>query len=108
MNAAEILKKRRDRAIAIVLSVKEREIDPLLKQVQGGERAAKAMRKVVLDQFNDFFDMALDVAMSGESATFEFNADIWLKRFDELEELIISAGATPSSERVDSTAVGVT
>lgn len=93
MNAAEILKKRRDRAIAIVLNVKEREVDPLLNQVKGGERAARAMRKVVLDQINDFYDMALDVAMSGEAATFEFNADVWERRFDELEVKLLDAVA---------------
>ncbi len=98
MLAEEILKKRRDRAIAIVLTVKERDIDPLLKQVQGGDRASVKLRKVVLDQVNDFYDMALDVAMSGEAAGFEFNADVWEQRFDRLEAILVNGDAANVAE----------
>lgn len=98
MKPDEILKKRRDRAIAIILSIKEREIDPLLQQVEGGQRASKALRKVVLDQVNDFFEMALDVAMSGESATFEFNAETWEARMGEMEQRLLAAVAGDALE----------
>jgi hypothetical protein len=82
VRAEDILRKRRDRTIAIVLSVKEREIDPLLTGVPGGARASTAMRKVILDQVNDFYDMALDVASSSGADTFEFNPDVWSKRIE--------------------------
>lgn len=102
MLAEEILKKRRDRAIAIMLTVKDRDIDPLLRQVQGGDRASKALRKVILDQINDFYDMALDVAMSGEAAGFEFNVETWERRFDRLEALMVNGD---TGNVVESTAV---
>ena len=88
MRADDILKKRRDRSIAIILGVKEREIDPLLTQEPGGNHASTLLRKVILDQVNDFCDLALDVASSGEAPKFEFNPDVWLRRIDgRLDEL---------------------
>ncbi len=91
MRAEEILKKRRDRAIAIIMNIKEREIDPLLDQVSGGDRAKRALRKVILDQMNDFYNMALDVASSGEAAGFEFNAETWEARLDAFEDRVLAA-----------------
>lgn len=82
MRAEEILRKRRDRTIAIILGLKEREVDPLLRQEPGGDRASGMLRKVILDQINDFYDMALDVASSGEATSFEFNPAVWLPRID--------------------------
>jgi hypothetical protein len=82
MRAEEILKRRRDRAIAIILSVKEREVDPLLSQMPGGTRASQLLRKVVLDQINDLYALALDIANSGEVETFEFNPEVWLPRIE--------------------------
>ncbi len=58
-----ILERRRNKAIAIVLGVKEREIDHLLpKHLQD------KMRKVVLDQFNDLHEVFLDVMRSVDDA----------------------------------------
>jgi hypothetical protein len=91
MRADEILKKRRDRAIAIVLSIKEREVDPLLATPAGRE-ASKALRKVVLDQLNDFCEIALDVAASGDVATFEFNPEIWTRKINEIHRVVMNNG----------------
>lgn len=91
MRADEILKKRRDRAIAIVLSIKEREVDPHLTDPAGRE-ASKALRKVVLDQLNDFCEIALDVAASGDVATFEFNPEIWTRKINEIHRVVMSNG----------------
>lgn len=82
MRAKEILKKRKDRSIAIILNVKEKEVDPLLGLEGGGERASRLMRKVILDQFNDFYDMAIDVVESGEANKFEFNAEVWMAKIE--------------------------
>jgi hypothetical protein len=92
MRADEILKKRRDRAIAIVLSVKEREVDAILNGQPGGKEAGKALRKVVLDQINDFCDLALDVAGSSDVATFEFNPDIWTRKINEIHRVVTGNG----------------
>ena len=84
MRADDILRKRRDRDIAIVLNVKEREVDPLLTHEGGGTHASRLLRKVVLDQFNDFCDLALDVTASGEASQFEFNAAVWDRKINEI------------------------
>lgn len=88
MRADDILRKRRDRAIAIVLNIKEREVDPLLAQEGGGAHASRLLRKVVLDQFNDFCDLALDVAASGEASKFEYNPEVWLRKINDIHRVI--------------------
>jgi hypothetical protein len=93
MRADEILKKRRDRAIAIVLSIKEREVDPILNEIPGGHDASRALRKVVLDQINDFCDLALDVAGSGEARTTEFNPDVWMRKINDIHHAVMANGA---------------
>jgi hypothetical protein len=90
MRADEILKKRRDRAIAIVLSIKEREVDPVLGNTDAGRHASRILRKVVLDQLNDFCDLALDVAGSGEAQTFEFNPEVWLRKINEIHRVVMN------------------
>lgn len=92
MRADEILKKRRDRAIAIVLSIKEREVDPQLPNTDVGRAASRALRKVVLDQLNDFCDIALDVAGSGEAMNFEFNPDVWMRKISDIHSAVMSNG----------------
>lgn len=56
---AELLAKRRDRAIAVILGTKEREADPYLPK-----DAQAKLRKAVLDQMNDFYDLCLDLLRS--------------------------------------------
>lgn len=55
----KLLARRRDRAIAIILGVKERECDYFLP-----DDVSKSLRKVILDQFNDFAVLAEDLANS--------------------------------------------
>lgn len=97
MRAEEILKKRRDRTIAIILGLKEREVDPLLLQGPGGGRASGMLRKVILDQINDFYDMALDVTSSSDASTFEFNPEVWGPRIegrlDDIHRAVVSLGS---------------
>lgn len=52
----EFLAKRRDRAIAIILSYKERECDGFLP-----DYISRELRKVILDQVNDICDLAFDL-----------------------------------------------
>lgn len=92
MRADDILRKRRDRAIAIVLNVKEREVDPLLDQEGGGAYASRALRKVILDQFNDFCDLALDVTNSGEASQFEFNPEVWIRKLNDIHTAVTRNG----------------
>lgn len=88
MRADEILKKRRDRAIAIILNVKEREVDPLLDAENGRPQASRLLRKVILDQLNDFCDIAIDVASSGDASTFEFNPEVWQRKINDIHRAV--------------------
>ena len=93
MRAHDILKKRRDRSIAIILGLKEREIDPLLRSQPGGDRASSLLRKVILDQINDFHDIALDVASSSGAEDYEFNPEVWSRRIEgRLQDLSRAIG----------------
>lgn len=91
MLADELLKKRKDRAVAIVMSIIERDIHPLLNSLPADKRepAKRKLRKVILDQFNDFYDMARDVAMSGEAATFWFNDEEWERRLGQMYDAMM-------------------
>lgn len=56
MNETVLLEKRKNRCIASILSTKEREIDRHLP-----EAARVVLRKVILDEINDFYSIVLDV-----------------------------------------------
>jgi len=79
MDPKVYLGKRRDRAIAILLTYKEKEIDPLLPKQQ-----ATGLRRQILDQFNDVVDTAFDL-MSSESVLNEEFID----RFNELYDFLL-------------------
>ena len=79
----EMLGKRRDRAISIILGVKERECDPYLTREQ-----SQKLRKVVLDQVNDLVDFALDVCHSLDTGEVVLN-DVYLEKLDKLYEVVV-------------------
>lgn len=81
----ELLAKRRDRAIAIILGVKERECDKFLSK----ESSAK-LRKVVLDQVNESFDLVQDVLRSFDNGDVVLNED-YMRKLDEIHEHVVKA-----------------
>lgn len=78
----ELLNKRRDRVIAIILGVKERECDEYLPP----EVSAK-LRKVVLDQVNELCDLASDLLRSEPEATVV--NEIFLQKLEEIHEAVV-------------------
>lgn len=97
MRAEEIIRKRANRAIAVILNVKERDVDPLLPDGPEGRHASDVMRKVVLDQINDLTELVVDVALSGDTGGFEFNAEVWAPRIqgklDEIHRAVLAQTA---------------
>lgn len=87
---ADVLARRRDRAIAAILGVKEREADPHLPP-----QAAAKLRKVVLDQVNDYHAMVMDVfaslAGAQEEAGVVFN-ELWLEKLLEIHGAVVGNG----------------
>lgn len=61
MDNKGFLGKRRDRAIATILSFKERECDNFLPQ-----EVSVSLRKVILDEVNDICDLAFDLIASDD------------------------------------------
>lgn len=56
MNELEFVKKRRDRVLATILSYKELNIDHRLSQAE-----RDGLRRVILNNVNDFNDLVLDI-----------------------------------------------
>ena len=83
MNAKELIAKRKDRAIAIILSIKEKECDQWLPP-----EASHALRKCVLDQINSLYDLTLDVISSMDSNGVELN-QYYLDLISDLHEAVI-------------------
>jgi hypothetical protein len=83
MNAEEFLRRRKDRSCAIVLTVVDREVtDPHVRE---------RIRKVVLDQINDFYCAMVDVSHSLSSETVVLN-ELYLQRLDEIYERVVMNG----------------
>lgn len=78
MDAEEFLRRRKDRACAIVLTVVDREVDGEVKE---------RIRKVVLDQINDLYNATIDVVRSLDTGTVVLN-ELYLQKLDEISGLI--------------------
>lgn len=88
----QLLRKRKDRAIAIILAVKERDCDKHLPpDVQ------RALRKVVLDQLNEFYEIVVDVAGSLDNGEFVLNEE-YLAKIDEIHAAFRDAPPIPKAQ----------
>lgn len=83
----DLLNKRRDRAIAIILRTKEQECDQYLPR----EQSAK-LRKVVLDQINNLSDMVIDLMGSLQDNSGVILNEYYLQRLDEVHDMVSELG----------------
>ena len=84
----QLLAKRRDRVIATILGIKERDCDPFLT----AEASAK-LRKVVLDQINEFYDLAADLIRStGDQPAVVVNEHYVQRMLQEIHEVVVGNG----------------
>lgn len=74
----EVIARRRDRAIAVLLGVKEKEVDQYLPP-----EVRVRLRKVILDQLNDFHSLVVDVMRSLDNGEVVLN-DLYMERLDDL------------------------
>ncbi len=77
-----VLAKRRDRSIAILLGYKERECDYYLPQ-----EARTGLRKAILDQINDFYELSLDLLGSVDDGSVVLNQD-YLDKIEKIYALL--------------------
>lgn len=81
MEANDFLRRRKDRACAIILNVVDKEF---------ADRFAKErVRKVVLDQLNDYHCAVMDVLQSVDTGTVVVN-EVWLERLEEIYEAVVN------------------
>jgi hypothetical protein len=83
---SDVLSRRRDRAIAIILGVKERECDRHLPPQVGSK-----LRKVVLDQLNEFYDLCLDLMRSLDTGEVVLN-QLYLEKIDQMHTALVENG----------------
>jgi hypothetical protein len=83
MDASEFLRRRKDRACAIILTVLDKE---------NADRFTKErIRKVILDQINDLYCATLDVLQSVDTGTVVLN-EVWLERLEEIYDVVRQNG----------------
>ncbi len=83
MNGAELIDKRCRRSIAMILGVKEREVDRFLPpEVQ------VKLRKVVIDTLNDFATMAIDVLECSCHDDTVIN-ELWMNKLAEIHAVLV-------------------
>ena len=83
MDDKVFLGKRRDRAIATLLSFKERECDTYLPS-----EVSQRLRKEILDQINEVCDVALDLINDAEVVWNEEFMDRFDDMYDKINELV--------------------
>jgi hypothetical protein len=79
VNAEEFLRRRKDRTCAIILTTVDREVTD--------RDSREHVRKVILDQINDFYNAIVDVVNSMDSGTVVLN-ELWLAKLDEIHGLL--------------------
>ena len=87
MQAQDFIAKRRDRVIATLLGLKERELDSYLP-----EHVRQKYRKAILDTINEFTDAVFDVIGSLDDGTVVLN-DIWLEKIRQIHERVMEDAA---------------
>jgi hypothetical protein len=83
---ADLVARRRDRAIAVLLGIKEREVDKYLPP-----EAQALLRKAILDQLNDFHSLVMDVMRSLDTGDVGLN-ELYLDKLTEIHEAVVGNG----------------
>jgi len=85
----DILAKRRDRAIAVILGVKEREVDPILNRDPRGREVSSKLRKVVLDQINELHELTQDMLKSMATSGDVVLNDVYLEMLARIHDAVV-------------------
>jgi hypothetical protein len=78
-----MLKRRRNRSIATILGIMDRECSPDLSP-----HAKNLLRKVILDQINDLCDIIHDIVESLDTGEVTLN-EYYLDRIDQIHQALI-------------------
>lgn len=80
---SDVLSRRRDRTIAIILGVKERECDDFLPR-----EVSQKLRKIILDQMNEYHGFVMDVCQSLDTNDEVVLNEHYLDLIDEIHRAI--------------------
>jgi len=80
----KLLSRQRDRAIAVILGFKEREVDRHLSP-----EVSRRLRKTVLDELNELTAFAIDIAMKEQQSGSPVVNELFLQRLNEIHEVIV-------------------
>lgn len=83
MNSQEFVRKRRDRVLATILSYKEANVDQYLPN----QKARDDLRRVILNNVNDFNDLVLDILKADPEPTMMEN-DLYMAALARIEALL--------------------
>lgn len=89
----ELLERRRNKAIAVILGTKERECDKHLPM-----EASMKLRKAVLDQLNEFHDFVADVLDSLDNGDVVLN-DHYMQKLDEVHAAVVLSSSSNGNGR---------
>ncbi len=84
---ADLLKRRKDRSLAIILGVKERECDKDLSAM-----SSQKLRKVILDQVNEFYSLAVDLLESFDDNSEVVLNEHYLEKLDQMYDVVVRNG----------------
>lgn len=88
--AQDLMAKRCDRAIAVILGFKEKECDEFLpRDVQ------QRLRKVILDQINDLFNLYCDINKSALDDSVVVN-QLYVDRLNAIYEVVVGKNGSSS------------
>lgn len=85
VSPVDFVKKRRDRVLATILSYKEANVDRYLPQAE-----RENLRRVILNNVNDFNDLVLDMLKATAEPQVEMN-ELYLeaiKKLGRIEEML--------------------
>jgi hypothetical protein len=80
----DFLQRRKNRSIAIIMDVKEKECDADLNAT-----SSTKLRKAVLDQFNEFYATCIDVMGSLDTGEVVLNEE-YLRKLDDLHRCLVA------------------
>lgn len=81
----DLLARRRDRTIAILLRAKENDCDLYLPA-----DVSMRLRKVILDQVNEYHELACDLIKSLDRGDVVVN-ELWLQKVNEIHEAVVGS-----------------
>jgi len=84
----DLLSRRKDRIIAVILGFKDAEVDEYLPM-----DVSRGLRSAILDGINEYHDLVMDILKSMENESLVINED-FISRLEDLHERVMDTKVT--------------